>query len=505
MKPLPVLLLILALAALLLFQNLGNIYFWTDEAETAQLARTLGRTEEGFHWRPRAWDGRNLVTEPGSAANCNEFNDDRVWILSPWGMHYLAALGFKLCGTTTFGGRFPFALLGLASVALLYWVARLYTDDTKTALLAAALLFLNTQFLLHMRQCRYYALLPFGFLLLLAGYRKPASLRHNLLVVLGGTVLFYAQNAAAFCLVGLWAHFLLFRFDRKGAVRFAAASAAVLLLALPWLLYSDPFRVARQIGSYARPAFLESLWEHARAYNNHVFPFVLLLAYPLLGKNRFLFPLTLVVAVPPVLLTSYFLWPNLQYTIYLVPLFALFSAALVTGAFRWRRPAGILILLGLVLFQGHALLPFLNEITHDYDGPNEGIVKFLRAHAEEDDLVSAPHKQLPLMFYTDLRFVYQVQTDEAEALHRVEGLPAYLFDDKKVDWIVARPKTHGMQRALAHAFAMERRGLWRLHRYTIPYPDIRWENRPHYAYHKFRTAPVGGGIVIYKVTRRERG
>ncbi|MFH1279322.1 MAG: hypothetical protein ABIK65_13190 [Candidatus Eisenbacteria bacterium] len=503
MKTIGPLLLILVVGAVLLFKNLGNVYFWVDEAETALVARTIGSGEDGFNWLPRAWDGRNLVTEPGVSVNCDQFNDDLVWTLSPWAMHYFAAAGFRIWGPTTFGGRFLFAMIGLAGILLLYWVGRLYTADSKTALLSAALLALNTPYLLHMRQCRYYGLLPFGFLLMLAGYRKLGRFRYDLLFLVGAIFLFYAQNSAClFTLLGFWIHFLLFGFERRLFFRFAAITIGIAALGTPWFLYSDPARVHRHIQHFHRPSFFPAIGEYLAAYNNHIFPFAILLAYPLLGQNRRILNLAACLFVPPILLVSYLLWPNPRYTVFLIPLLSLLSGLMVVACFRRKRILGFAVLGALLLFHGRAFLPFLYEITHDYDGPNEGIVEFLREHAGPDDFVFTFHNPLPIMFYTNLRMVGQITTSDPEARRRVEGLPSYLYSFKQADWIIERPRSEIVNPAMEYARAMEEKGGWRLTRYRVPYPDIPWENRPHFAEHKYRTQPVDFGFHVHRVTRR---
>ena len=46
---------------------------------------------------------------------------------------------------------------------------------------------------------------------------------------------------------------------------------------------------------------------------------------------------------------------------------------------------------------------YLYEITHDYDGPIEGIVKFLNENAKETDTVKIVYGDHSLIFYTDLK------------------------------------------------------------------------------------------------------
>ena len=70
---------------------------------------------------------------------------------------YLAAPSLGLLGPTALAARLPFALCGLASVAvLLLGLKRAHADLTTWILMAEAILG-NVSFFLYCRQCRYYA------------------------------------------------------------------------------------------------------------------------------------------------------------------------------------------------------------------------------------------------------------------------------------------------------------------------------------------------------------
>ena len=131
---------IFGLAALLLFWALTEKYLWQDEAATAVLAVRMLK-----FGRPMAYDGKNLLTidmqdeeedaelskrtkEPQAAIDFyvaeGNFKKDTTWKWQPWGLFAIAAAGIKLLGQTTLGARLPFALAGLATVPLLYYLVR---------------------------------------------------------------------------------------------------------------------------------------------------------------------------------------------------------------------------------------------------------------------------------------------------------------------------------------------------------------------------------------------
>ncbi|HOU23043.1 MAG TPA: glycosyltransferase family 39 protein, partial [Anaerolineae bacterium] len=133
----------------LLLTNLGNIYLWQDEAETALLSQRLGQ-----YGLPLAFDGRNLIRQ---APLDVQYTADWVWVYHPWLPFLFTALSFALLGPTTFAARLPFALAGLATVLLLYDSVRRHLKDQRLAMLSSSLLLLCVPFLLHARQCKYFA------------------------------------------------------------------------------------------------------------------------------------------------------------------------------------------------------------------------------------------------------------------------------------------------------------------------------------------------------------
>jgi hypothetical protein len=78
--------------------------------------------------------------------------------LAPWLQIYVAAAAFKIGGLTTYAGRFPFAVLGIACTFLVFQLVYHNFDDPVWASLAVLLLATSVVFLLFARQCRYYSL-----------------------------------------------------------------------------------------------------------------------------------------------------------------------------------------------------------------------------------------------------------------------------------------------------------------------------------------------------------
>jgi len=107
------------LTAALGLTGLSNHPFWDDEANTAIYGRNLLK-----FGRLTAWDGQNLVGYAYGGALGEDLGKElRVPALPAC----VAAIGMRLAGETTFGGRVMFVIAGIASVGLLaIWMRRLF-------------------------------------------------------------------------------------------------------------------------------------------------------------------------------------------------------------------------------------------------------------------------------------------------------------------------------------------------------------------------------------------
>jgi hypothetical protein len=122
---------------------------------------------------------------------------------------------------------------------------------------------------------------------------------------------------------------------------------------------------------------------------------------------------------------------------------------------------------------------YAQELSHDYEGPNEGLVAYLSEHAQEAQTVAVNYEDLPLMFYTDLRVLGGL------GLHNLNV-------NARPDWVIDR--RNGPYRDLlaeivtGHSYE----------RIEIPYPDIRWENRPQPGQHHYLTVRDSDPVVLYR-------
>lgn len=580
---------LILLAPLLLFPNLGNRFLWQDEAETALLARSVVH-----HGYPLADDGRRTISDqPGSP----DVNDAGVWTWTPWLQLYATAASFALLGESTRTARLPFALAGWASVLLAYGVFRSVVGR-RTARFAALLLLFSVPFLLQLRQCRYYAFLAFFTVLHAWGYLRLAraqrgggvaftlgalGLYQTLLPQLVASSLAFALDAfavrrdrrlvvrvigwsllvAALCLPfffytrGWSRDYLGLGFAFDSPVRFVSTLRAVLLevhlYAWPyiWTLLTACLLSRRRARAFASLTFC-SVWLLAIVWEPSAISFLVLLILTVaaigpslagvvraerngarLGDGVSAIALLLVVGVLVHALLAP--TPYFRYLTGLLPFFALATALtvasiagerklvaaalvaalctsdLVSRAPLWlgtsiarqlggvrahprsadERRAGELawheadfLSAAMLRQESNPLLarPWVSdyaaELTSDYDGPVEAVIRHLWREARPGETVLVQYEHFPFMFYTDLQVV---RWDEAASLKR---LPEWIF-------------FHGLRRQGLDATI--RGDLHRYRRVPLDARESRWENIPEPYWHWFRTRREGPRVRLYRL------
>lgn len=492
---------ILAGAAVLLLANLGNQSLWQDEAQTAVIAGTILT-----HGIPLGYDGRNHFSQELG----KEYAEGYVWRWQTWLSFYVTAASFLLFGESSFTARLPFALFGLATVGLAYAAGLALWRSRAAALCSAGMLAVSVPFLILSRQCRYYAMVTFFSLLGLTAYARLGSGRRRPALVLFAAAFLVFHTHYVYCatlLATLALHALLFERARLRPV--LLVGLAVALIDLPWIVWFSGVRPGGE-GYLASVLDLHKALHFATRYvellAEHFFD-GRLLAIPavLIGFRAWrrqrpqapdaetrggLALLLLYCAVSVVLLSV--LSPLLFYR-YLAPLgppLMLLAGLLVGTLFERSRLAGAAVL-GLWI-AASPLDAFLGEISHDFDGPIEGIVDFLERNARPDDVVAISYGDLPLKFYTDLRVIGGLTGED------LSGLP-------DADWIILRRHTNTKadgeiqkrMREILQADPQEWVG------YTLAVPDTPFENREDPRRHRFRTAhPSLPRVVVYG--RRER-
>jgi hypothetical protein len=518
---------VLVIAAILIFAGLGRQRLWVDEAETALLARSAIR-----HGVPTAIDGKDVISQEAG----REFGPDGVWRWTPWLDKYLAAASFLLLGEGTYQARLPFALTALAAVASVYPFAWSLFRDRRVAVLAMAFLALSVPFLLHARQCRYYAPAILGFLW--AVHFAAAAVRADRGAVAGlvtaMTVVFHSNYMTFVAAsVSLAAAVWILGVDRGAIRRFAVAAVLVLAINGPWALY---FNVLGKSGEAGRiSSFASNLRAYAGLTGLYGFPFAAVLPFAGLGwwarrRGSNLVPgETRPVLYLAALSAAYVVtisaapWVFYRYTVNLLPVFALLLAWMSVKAWTWNRAAGAILAACLLLggvFQriSNPFLPFprsgersfaafdwafplgnyLHELTHPFRDATSSIVDHLAAHGNGGDRVFISYGDLVLRFYLRL------EVRGGQSGQRLDGWPP-------PEWVVVRrffrfgDRPHLQADAERMAAWLEREIPWdRYEEIRIPQPDLPWEGIPEPQMHYFRAPTRGEPVRILRLARPSR-
>lgn len=527
----PFLIAVIPVLAFLLFWNLGNQFLWYDEAETAVLADSI--LSRGY---PSAEiKGFVISTE-------ESYGPGLSFIAQPWLESYVAAASFAMFGKSEWSARLPFALFGFFSFFLLYAAAaRLF--DCRTARIAVIIAAANVPFLLHLRQCRYYSLVVFFTLALLLAYLDFIEGRkHSRPVFTVLSFLLFQANFGCFVpvLAALLIHFFSAKRDRGAVKSFLVMYAWVFALVLPWAFL---YKIWMQGGEGGFAEVLRNAKFYLSKINEYFFPYrfaaLALAAAWAFGRRHFRFGenekrallfLSIIIAVNWVMLW-FADFNSARYVIHIAGLFFIIEAFLAARLLDWNRQTGA-VMLALLCFTNvlsgpvfylpvRGLAPlvrnwtglavdkgilsrkyagkvekelgravkksavrcyfcdYIYEITHDYDGPLEGVVKYLRVHAKPGDTIKThSYNDKSLLYYTDLR----LDVDFSK-----ESYP---------EWVYLRDYWNDDSFYRTEYFGNIRK---RYQKIELEYPDIRYENRPDdLTYHHFRTAPLTRRATLYR-------
>ncbi|MBU2266067.1 MAG: glycosyltransferase family 39 protein, partial [Candidatus Omnitrophica bacterium] len=448
------------------------------------------------------FDGKNLIV--------NIYEDpckDKGWKYAPWFQFYLTAGSFWLLGETTFAARFPFAIFGFGAALLCFLLAERLFKNRLVSRLACAFMVFSSVFFLYMRQCRWYSLTTFFTLWLLVSYlsivksKKKAALGF----VLSAVFLFHSNYGIFFpVFAGVICHFFIFNRNNIRAIgirKILFCLFIITILTLPFLLY---FGSVEYSGKITFERIEDHLEFYFRSLNKYIFPIGFLFfsltffsffrkrVFPILGKpldrqNLWLLIYVIISTIIFLLLADE---RQLRYVVHLLPLFSIILGVLIVGWLKINKVAALLIFVIVCftnIFNRGSLsrdklsihpVNIVQELTHDYDGPVEGIVKFLNQEAKPTDTVKLIYGDYATIFYTNLR------------------VDNRCFNCKTFpEWIVIRNDWFPLEK-LDKDYLREINQ--RYQKIILDYPDIMWENRPDPGYHKFKTVSNWPLVIIYK-------
>jgi hypothetical protein len=462
---------ILAAAAALALASLDNACFWDDESDVATVARTLITTG-----RLSNWDGRNLFAPQNGGSSDMNFRT----LGSPPLCYVIAAASFKVLGVSTWAGRFPFVVIGIAALALFAVLLReKFGGDTAIWLYGIASLGLSVVFLLNIRQCRYHAPVIFLAILTLWSYYRCIRTRKPLwFVVLGGSAIafFYAHLllCAAFLVAIAVIHVIFHRRALPASVMWKPLTAfgVFLLATVPYAIHYRLW-VRHDFIPDPTPWYIRTpalIWWNLRDLNLQMSPPWLVLAGLIwfLVRHRQTHPKVVRAALEwIVLILAYvvflsFLSPentsastraDLRYLVAIVPLAAGLTGVFLGFVHRVSRLAAILVLALLTASNITSLHPwnrevrwllpaYLSEVSRSYPTCYSEAVRFLKEHAKQDDVVFCypNYTHCPLLFYAGDRVLFgcTLSRETHLPLEKVRRLPVpLLIEENFPDWVIS--------------------------------------------------------------------
>ena len=488
---------ILFVSFFLFFFNLGNQYLWQDEAQTALISKTI--LTYGI---PHGYDGQNSFSQELG----RDYTKNYVWILHPWLPFYVIAAFFKLFGVNTFVSRLPAALFGIGTVFLTWYFCKALWQSRTIAFTAAFLLLVSVPFLLLSRQCRYYSIAAFFSLLGLYAYVRildGKKYRAYAVFVLSAASLFNTQYSCCIALLStVILHTLFFRRQKFREVLLLAVVSV--LINVPWIIWLlSAGRGQINVQEFLKSGlFVPLIKTYIERIGRYIFPFYLFLVVLLvsicsrirngyfISRDRLfwerLLLLLLFIFINLVILGVISSYPFFRYLTPLIPIFVIITALLVISAAR-VHPAAAAAILALLIFTS-PLKDFLYEITHDYDGPVEGIVKYLNKNGSRNDVVVITYDDMPLKFYTQMRVLGGFTGED-------------LSPAKKAKWIILRKHLICLKDKEIREYLVQNLQGEDYEEVTIDYPDIPTENREDPAYHYYRTVIDEKKVTILKRIR----
>ena len=407
----------------------------------------------------------------------------------------------------TFIARFPFALGGFACLFLTYFFSRSLFKDKKAAAMTVLALLFCIPFIILSRQARYYSLSALFSLGGLYGYYFMTQKKRFgvYLYVISSSLLFHTHYIYLGTLLAtVVLHTLLFYREQWRKVYFW--SFFILFINSPWIFWFLTMRYSEQYGTNLGDwnLFFSWLTSYLKDLRQYVFPLSILLIpfglslwywiannkeYPPWKDSKITKGVALIILFSMITLGTISIvgsGPFFRFCTPILPFLTMIIGLFLGWVMRIHFVLGIAILTVMVFLS--PFHDFMYEITHDYDGPIEGIVKYLNEHAKKTDVVAITYGDLPVKFYTGLRVIGGLTG---------EGLS----QAKNADWIIVRDHIICSKDRHVKNFLVNNVPWQKYNKIEINYPDTFFENRANPKEHLYRTASNVPLVVLFKKAR----
>jgi len=483
---------ILSIACFLILSNLANHYLWQDEAQTALISKTILT-----HGVPLGYDGKNFFSQESGA----EYGNNYIWRWHTWLPFYLVAGSFAIGGINTFSARFASCIFGIATIVLVYFFAKSLLKVKRIAALACILTLFSVPFLILSRQCRYYSMASFFSLLGLYSYINILeNKKYALAVFFLSLILLFHVHYIYFVTLLATVLFHSLSFHKNYIRKLFLICIASFLVNIPWIIWFSRIKYFQQYGSdvFTSKQFISFMFYFLVQIKTYVFPpSLLLLCLIAAWANRIkkgtspfnwdkwnnLFLLLFFCIFNLTILSLSSPGPFFRYLAPIVPVLYIIIANILVYSITAHLFAGIAAI--LILLPTNPILKYFYEITHEYNGPIKGIVRYLKEHGKENDIVAVTYEDLPLKFYTNMKVIGGLTGED-------------LSLTKKAKWIIIRKYLIGKRDYKVKRYLDQNIAWGRYDKITIDYPDAPFEDREDPAWHQYKTPVNEDRVVIYR-------
>ena len=518
---------VLIISAALMLPNLGNRYIWGDEELTVLLA--ISTLENGL---PYSYSHNYLIGERLYS------NESFLWTWYSWLQIYITAFSFLLLGSSEFSARILFALLGLGTIALVYYYMHRISKDIRIALLSSILFAGSAMFYLYSRASMYYAPVMFSIAWLLIGYDGllNGNKHGKLNFTLAAAMLFHSQIQIFFAIMlGIIFHYLAFNYSKRTSKELGFSLILIFFLTFPWFLITGQLSKSSYLTFSAKAIMFNLALSFFYIYLL-LFPFVFLLFIPDIVKQRkrwqkqflYLSGIMVLSVVGMLSVLNNDGAPSARRLVVSLIVFTFpVSAIILSNLLRKKKWIAITLIIVLIFSNFLYLIPFyplkyfsfsrlspasfgedaaesssiikrflrnsleprfyiidyIYEITHDYDSVDESIIRLLKKKGSENDLYVTNAFDGVIHFYTGM------------TLPIIDPQKGKYYDDLNIsmaDWIIIR--NYNKQAYLKSVRAQV--NLSNYKRYIVRNLDEQWVDMPDIINHRFKT-DNNGEVTIY--------
>tara|TARA_B100000959_G_scaffold286698_1_gene366594 strand:- start:9159 stop:10868 length:1710 start_codon:yes stop_codon:yes gene_type:complete len=479
--------------------------------------------------------------------------------VQPWFPYYVRALSIYIFGQNSFAARFPSALIAVLSVPLLYFLTLKINRNKEEAAIATLLFICSVPLLLYFRTARYIAFqIPFTLLILWFYFQMLEHRKWGVSgFILSSALLFHSMHiVCAGVLAGIILHLLLYERNKERVKQFFIPFLIIFFLTAPWILYTYPAygKISKHYWvsvtgiphKYDILSLTKRFFSFLFQINNYIFPLIFLFFVSkkfykkdFLLKHRELVLIAIVILTTIGISTLHYT-PQQHYIAAILPLFYIFTAHIIFQLISLQKSRLMIVALVLLIFTNvihvgplfafkgldylfrnkitkslknteyfrgpistfnwqvelkSVFSQYLYEITHQYRGPLNGIVEYVKNHGGKDDTFLMNHEFGSFAFHTNMRRIY--------------GIP---FPEPP-DWIILRknsPIRAVLKITLENiAETKKKENFYRNYifdyiknnnyqKIVLDYPARRGNNVFEIQIHKFKTPESDSKVVIYR-------